>query len=108
MRNLLLTIFWISNVGNVVQLIVIAISSWLLFSGAYTFSELDIDEFLTEIVPWLLWVKTLLIAVFGMFGEWILGLPTLIIAPFKFVFGIFIGVWAYTAAQNLRAQPANA
>ena len=105
MRKFLLTIFWITNVGNVIQLIIMLSASWILFSGAHTFGSLDVNVFLTQYVPWLLWIKTLIVTVFGDFGEWLLRIPILIIAPLKFVAGLFIGVWAYTAANNLPAEP---
>jgi len=40
MRTFLLTIFWFSNLGNVIQLLIMASAGWLIFSGDYSFSIL--------------------------------------------------------------------
>jgi len=106
MRTFLLTIFWVSTVGNVIQLIIIASAGWFIFSGDYTFFELNVDVFVSQIVPWLLWLKTFIVALLGEFGRWILAIPMLIIAPLKFVVGTFIGLWAYSVAKQMPIEPA--
>jgi len=108
MRKFLLTIFWFTNVGNVVQLLVMASATWIILSGAYTFSDLDLNAYLTRYVPWLLWAKTLIVWVYGDFGRWILTIPILVISPLKFVAGTIIGLWAYSAAKKIPTESANA
>ena len=54
MRTFLWTIFWFTNFGNVIQLLVMALASWIIFSGAYSFSELNVGVFITQYVPWFL------------------------------------------------------
>jgi len=100
MRTFLLTVFWISNVGNVLQLLIIVSASWIVFSGAHSFLDLDVNAFITQYVPWLLWIKTILVQILGDFGRWILSIPILIVSPLKFVFGTIIGLWAYSAAKK--------
>ena len=106
MRTFLMSIFWVTTIGNVIQLLVIGLTSWLVFSGAYSLFELNVEVFATQVVPWLFWLKAAMVAVLGEFGRWILSIPILIIAPVKFVAGIFIGLWAYSAAQDIAAEPA--
>ena len=106
MRTCLLTIFWVTNLGNVIQLLVMATASWTIFSGAYSFSELNVTVFITQFVPWLLWLKTFIIALLGEFGRWVLTIPILIIAPLKFVGGTIIGFWAYSVAKKMPVGPA--
>jgi hypothetical protein len=101
MRKLLLTIFWVTNIGNVIQLLVIATASWILFSGAYSFSDLNVDVFITRYVPWFLWLKVLIVRLLGEVGHWVLKLPVLVIAPLKLVAGTIIGMWAYSAARKM-------
>jgi len=105
MRTFLLSIFWITNVGNLIQLLVMVSASWIIFSGAYSFSELNVGVFIAQYVPWLLWLETLIIALLGEFGRWILALPILIIAPLKFIGGSIIGWWAYSVAKTLPVEP---
>jgi hypothetical protein len=100
MRKFLLTIFWATNIGNVIQLLVIATASWILFSGAYSFSELDVDVFITRYIPWFLWLKVFIVWLLGEVGYWVLTIPILIVAPLKLVTGTIIGVWAYSAAKK--------
>ena len=106
MRTFLLAIFWITNIGNVIQLLIMASASWIILSGAYSFSDLTLNAFITQYVPWLLWLKTLIIAVSGEFGYWVLAIPVLIIAPRKFITGIVIGLWAYSVAKKMPIGPA--
>ena len=106
MRNFLLTIFWITNVGNVIQLLIMSSACWLIFSGNYSFSDLNIVVFVTQVVPWLQWIETLLVALLGDFGRWILSIPILIISPIKFIAGAIIGWWAYSTAKKLPIDPA--
>ncbi len=106
MRTFLLTIFWFTNLGNVLQLLVMVSASWIIFSGAYSFSELNVNVFLTQYVPWLLWLKTFLVALLGEFGRWVLAIPILIIAPLKFIGGTIIGLWAYSVAKKMPVEAA--
>ncbi len=107
MRKFLLAIFWITNLGNVIQLLIMASAGWIIFSGAYSFFDLNVNVFITQYVPWLLWIKTLVVELFGDFGYWILTIPILIIAPLKLIVGTFIGLWAYSVAKDMPAEPAN-
>ena len=106
MRTFLLSVFWVTNFGNVIQVLVIASASWIIFSGSYSFSDLNVNVFLTEYVPWLHWLKTFLVALLGEFGIWVLTIPILVIAPLKFVAGTAIGWWAYSVSKNLPVSPA--
>ena len=105
MRTFLLSIFWITNLGNVIQLLIIASASWIIFSGAYSFFDLNVNIFITQYVPWLLWAKTFIVELLGDFGYWILTIPVLVIAPLKLVAGTIIGLWAYSVAKNMPAAP---
>jgi hypothetical protein len=105
MRAFLLTIFWISNIGNVSHLLIMASAGWLIISGAYSFSDLSMGVFVTQVAPWLFWVKTVLTALFGEFGIWILSLPVFVISPIRFVLGVIIGWWAYITAKNISVEP---
>ena len=107
MRTFLLTVFWFTNFGSVVQLLIIASASWVIFSGASSFVELNVGVFITQYIPWLIWAKTLLIEIFGNFGRWALTIPILIIAPLKLITGTLIGVWAYTVAKAMPREPAH-
>lgn len=100
MRTFLLTVFWISNVGNVLQLLIIVSASWIVLSGAYSFFDLNVNVFITQYIPWLIWIKTILIQLLGDIGRWILSIPILIVSPMKFVVGTIIGLWAYSAAKK--------
>lgn len=106
MRTFLLSIFWVSNIGNVVQLLIMASASWIIFSGESSFFDLTLNVFITQFVPWLLWLKAFIVELLGSFGTWILSIPVLIISPLKFVAGTLIGLWAYSAAKKLPAGPA--
>ena len=106
MRKFLLAIFWIANLGNVIQLLIMVSAGWIIFSGAYSFFDLDVNVFITQYVPWLLWIKTLIVALLGDFGYWILAIPILIIAPLKLIAGTFIGLWAYTVAKDMPVESA--
>ena len=107
MRTFLLTIFWVTNCGNVIQLLIMASASWIIFSGFYSFSDLNVNVFITQYVPWLIWIKTIIIALLGEFGKWVLTIPILIIAPLKLVAGTIIGLWAYSVAKNMPVESAN-
>ena len=48
----------------------------------------------------IVWITSL-----GSVGHWILTIPILIIAPFKFVTGTIIGLWAYSVAKKMPAKP---
>ena len=106
MRTFLLTIFWISNISNVFHLLIMASAGWLIFSGVYSFFDLNVDVFVTQVAPWLSWVKTVLIALLGEFGMWILSIPVFILSPIKFSAGIIVGLWAYSTAKNIQVEPA--
>ena len=106
MRTFLLTVFWFTNFGSIIQLLIIASASWIIFSNAYSFSDLTLNAFITQYVPWLLWLKTLIIAVSGEFGYWVLAIPVLIIAPLKLIGGTVIGLWAYSVAKKMPVDPA--
>ena len=106
MRTLLLTIFWISNIGNVIQLLIMASAGWLIFSGNYSFFELNVVVFVTQVAPWLQWVETVVVALLGDFGRWILSIPIFIISPIKFIAGVIIGWWAYSSVKNMPVEPA--
>lgn len=104
MRTFLLTVFWLTNIGNVIQLLVIASASWIIFSGAYSFFDLDLDVFITQYLPILVWVKTFIVALLGGLGEFILTIPILLIAIVKLIAGTLIGLWAYSAAKGMPAK----
>jgi len=106
MRKFLLTIFWITNLGSVIQLLIMVSASWIILSGANSFFDLNVDVFITQYVPWLLWIKTILVQLPGDFGYWILTIPILIIAPVKLISGTIIGLWAYSVAKGMPDKPA--
>lgn len=106
MRAFLLTIFWITNLGSVIQLLIMVSASWIILSGASSFFDLTVDVFITQHVPWLLWIKAILVQLLGDFGYWILTIPILIIAPVKLVLGTIIGLWAYSVAKGMPDKPA--
>ncbi len=106
MRTFLLTIFWITNFSNVIQLLVMVSASWIIFSGTYSFSDLSANVFITQYVPWLFWLKAFVVALLGEFGRWILAIPILIIAPVKLITGTIIGLWAYAVAKKMPVSPA--
>ena len=101
MRTFLLSIFWITNVGSAIQLLIIVSASWVVFSGTYSFTELNVNVYITQLVPWLLWLKTLIVTLFGDLGRWLLAIPVLVIAPLKLVSGTAIGLWAYSTAKKM-------
>ena len=107
MRTFLLAVFWITNLGNVIQLLVMASASWIIFSGAYSFYDLNVNVFITDYVPWLQWIKTFIVGLLGDFGYWILTIPVLIIAPLKLFVGTIIGLWAYSVAKEMPVEPAS-
>lgn len=101
MRKFLLTVFWVTGLGSVIQVLVIVAAFWISVSSGNSFLDLSVDVFITQYVTWLLWLKATLIEILGSFGYWILDLPILIIAPLKLVTGTFIGLWAWSAAQEM-------
>lgn len=105
MRTFLLTIFWITNLGNVIQLLIIASASWIIFSGAYSFLDLNVNVFITQYLPVVIWIKTIIVSLLGDFGRWILAIPILIIAPVKLIIGTIIGLWAYSVAKDMNVEP---
>ncbi len=107
MRTFLLAIFWISSLGSVIQVLIIVSASLIIFSGAYSFFDLSVNVFITQYVPWLLWLKTIIVEVLGDFGYWILNIPILIIAPLKLIVGTIIGLWAYSVAKKMAAEAAH-
>ena len=106
MRNFLLAIFWISNIGNVIQSLIMISAGWFIVSGDYSFLDLSVIIFVTEVAPWLQWIETILVAFLGDFGRWILSIPILIISPIKFLAGVIIGWWAYSTAKNILVESA--
>lgn len=105
MRTFLLTIFWITNLGGVIQLLIMASASWIVFSGTHSFFDLDVNVFITVYIPMFVWIKTLIVAILGSLGQWILTIPILIIAPLKLIIGTIIGLWAYSVAKDMPAEP---
>lgn len=106
MRNFLLSVFWITNVGGVFQIVVIAVSVWIIASGAHSISELSLNVFIVEYASWLVWMKSLLIVFLGDLARWILTIPVLVIAPARLVSGTIIGLWAYSVAKRMPHQVA--
>ena len=106
MRTFLMSVVWITNFGNFIQMLVISSALWILFTSAYAFADLSVNVYITQYVPWLLWLKTFIVALFGEFGRWILTIPILVIAPLKFVTGTIIGWWAYSVARKMPVGPA--
>ena len=106
MRTFLLAIFWFTNLGGVIQVLIIVSASWISFSGAYSVFDLSVGVFITQYVPWLLWLRTIIVEFLGDFGYWVLDIPILIIAPLKLVVGTIIGLWAYSVAKDMSAEPA--
>ena len=107
MRTFLLAIFWITNLGNVIQLLIMASASWIILSGAYSFTDLNVNVFITQYIPVFLWIKTFIVGLLGDLGRWILTIPILIIAPLKLVVGTIIGLWAYSVAKKMPAKSAH-
>ena len=107
MRTFLMTVFWVTNIGSVIQLLVMAIAGWVVFSGAYPFFDLNVDVFITHYAPWFLWLKALIVGLLGEFGHWVLSIPILVIAPLKLVAGTIIGLWAYSVAKNMPGGPSS-
>ena len=103
-RKLLVAIVWVTSLGGVIQLLIIASASWISLSGAYSVSELSMGVFITQYVPWLLWLKTIVVEVLGGFGYWLLGLPILFLSLFKFTTGTAIGLWAYFVLKDMAAE----
>jgi len=101
-----MSVVWITNFGNFIQMLVISSALWILFTSAYAFADLSVNVYITQYVPWLLWLKTFIVALFGEFGRWILTIPILVIAPLKFVTGTIIGWWAYSVARKMPVGPA--
>ncbi len=106
MRTFLMTVVWFANFGNFIQTLVITSALWILFDSGYGFSDLSVNVYITQYVPWLLWVKTLIVGLFGEFGRWILTIPILVISPLKFITGSLIGWWAYSVAKTMPRGPA--
>jgi hypothetical protein len=104
-RTFLLSIFWITNVGNVIQLLIMVSAGLILYSDSYSFSELSVNVFITQFVPWLIWLKAFIISLLGEFGRWLLEIPILVIAPLKFIAGTVIGLWAYSLAKEMPVEP---
>ena len=101
MRIFLLSLFWWTNIGSMLQIFAIAVSIWIVSSGAYSFSELNLSVLISEYVPWLVWIKSVAIAILGDFGRWIVTIPVVVIASVKIVTGTIIGLWAYSVAKGM-------
>ncbi len=106
MRSFLMFVVWITNFGNFIQTLVITSALWILYNSGYSVSSLSVDVYITQYVPWLLWLKTLIVGLLGEFGRWILTIPILVIAPIKFIAGTLIGGWAYSVARKMPRGPA--
>jgi len=106
MRKFLLAIVWLTSLGSVIQVLIIGSASWISFSGAHSFSDLNVNVFITQYIPMFVWIKTLIVELLGDFGYWILSIPILIIAPLKLLTGTIIGLWAYLAAKDMAAESA--
>ena len=106
MRNFLLSILWMSIIGNAIQFLIMATATWQIISGSYSFSDLTLEVYVTQLAPWLSWIKTVLAAMLGDLGSAILTLPIFVISPMKFVAGLVIGWWANTELKNLSTEPA--
>jgi|TARA_B110000090_G_scaffold198808_1_gene238061 hypothetical protein len=76
-------------------------AGWLIVSGDYSFFEINVVIFVTKVAPWLQWTETIIVAVLGDLGTWILSIPIFIISPIKFIAGACIGWWAYSTAKNI-------
>ena len=100
MRALFLSVFWITTVGNFLQFLVIIYAGAIVLSGAYSFSDLSVNVFITQFLPWFSWLKVVIISLLGEFGRWVLEVPVLAISPLKFAGGAVIGLWAYSRAQE--------
>ena len=101
MRTFLLTVFWITNLGSVLHLLIIAAAGWIILDRAYSYADLSVGVFITQYVPMLAWVKTFMVWLLADLGRWILALPVLIVSPLKIVMGTMIGYWAYNRARTL-------
>jgi len=64
-----------------------------------------LDVFVTQVAPWLIFIKTILAALLGQFGIWILSIPIFILSPIKFIAGVIVGSWAYSTAKNMPVEP---
>ncbi len=106
MRAFLMTVVWFANFGNFIQTLVITSALWILYNTGYSVPDLSVDVYITQYVPWLLWLKTLIVGLLGEFGRWILTIPILVIAPLKFIAGSIIGWWAYSVAKTMPRGPA--
>ena len=106
MRAFLMTVVWFANFGNFIQTLVITSALWILYNSGYSVPDLSVDVYITQYVPWLLWLKTLIVGLLGEFGRWILTIPILVIAPVKFIAGSIIGWWAYSVARKMPVGPA--
>ena len=103
MRKFLLAIFWFTSLGSVIQALIIVSASWIVFSGTYSVSDLNVNVFITQYIPMFVWIKTLIVGLLGDFGYWILTIPILVISPLKLVVGTIIGLWAYSVAKKMPA-----
>lgn len=106
MRTFLMSVVWVTNFGNFIQMLVISSALWILFNSGYAFADLSVNVYITQYLPWLLWLKTLMVALLGELGRWILTIPILVIAPIKFITGSLIGWWAYSVAKTMPVGPA--
>jgi|TARA_B110000093_G_C12803098_1_gene339707 hypothetical protein len=53
-------------------------AGWLIVSGDYSFFEINVVIFVTQVAPWLQWTETIIVAVLGDLGTWILSIPILL------------------------------
>ena len=104
MRTLLLTVFWVSNAGSLIHLLILIAAAWIVLGGAHSPAELSVNVFITQYVPQVTWIKTLIVWLLGDIGRWILALPVLVVSPIKMLIGTLIGYWAYSKAKSVDAK----
>ena len=107
MRTLLISLFWMTNVGSVLQLLIMLSGFWIILGDAHSFVSLSVGTFITAYVPQVAWIKTVIVWLLGDVGRWILGLPILLVAPVKILIGSLIGYWAYSRARALAVGTSN-
>lgn len=81
-------------------------AGWLIFSGDYSFVEINVSIFVTDVVTWFSWVETFIVALLADLGRWILSIPILDITPIKSIAGVLIGWRAYSKLKNMQDEQA--
>ena len=100
MRRGLLLLFWLCTLGTIVQAPLLCYEVWLLATGV-TFSELTVWALLTEHITFLSWIADIITSIFGEFGDWILGLPAILVTLFKLIFSTLIAYWALDTVRKM-------